>query len=911
VAALFAATPAHAADGDFVWARGMGGTISSDEARSIAVDSAGNVYTTGYFSGTVDFDPGAGTVNLTSAGSNEIFVQKLDASGNLVWARGMGGTSQDDSWSIAVDSAGNVYTTGFFEGTADFDPGAGTVNLTSAGIRDIFVQKLDASGTLVWARRMGGTISSDEARSIAVDSAGNVYTTGFFEGTVDFDPGAGTVNLSSAGNNEIFVQKLDASGNFVWARRMGGTSADVGWGIAVDSAGNVYTTGYFNGTVDFDPGAGTVNLTSAGSFEIFVQKLDASGNLVWARRMGGTSDDFGIGIAVDSADNVYTTGTFVGTADFDPGAGTVNLTSAGIRDIFVQKLDASGTFAWARRMGGTSFDQGWGIAVDPLGNVYTTGYFEGTVDFDPGAGTVNLSSAGNYEIFVQKLDASGNYVWARSMAGTSEDQGFGIAVDSAGNVYTTGYFSGTVDFDPGAGTVNLSSAGSRDIFVSKLSGVPPDTTPPVFSALLAAPSLAKLATAVTLTFTASETLSANPTVTVNGQAATYVSNAGNNYTYTYTIQASDADGAASIAISGTDVALNPSAFATNTAALTVDKIAPTVAIGAPSATLVNPLSTVSFPITVSGADTINLTTGDVSIAYAGSTSGGTVNVLNGTTATPTVEVSNVGATSAGHYTISIAAGVASDLSANLSLAAGPSAQVFVDGTGPIVTIGVATGAPISSTSGELVFAVQILGANTINLTESDVTVGYAGSTSGGVLSVLNGNTAFATVLLSQVSGDGYVTISVDPGVASDTAGNQSAAAGPSELARVDNSAPSYSNLSADPASASAGQDVSLEFFTTEFTTTDPEVTVNGNPAVRTAKGAPIYFYTYTVLPTDPEGPASIVISGIDDAANVGSFSDNSALTILPSEEPLPVVAWPLGVALATAGGLALRRKARR
>jgi hypothetical protein len=469
---------------DYAWAKRMGGT-SIDYGNGIAVDASGNVYTTGYFSGTVDFDPNAGTANLSSAGDSDIFVQKLDASGNLIWAKRMGGTNTDIGNGIAVDASGNVYTTGRFEGTVDFDPNAGIFNLTAAGGADIFVQKLDASGNLLWAKRMGGTIN-DLGNGIAVDASGNVYTTGYFMGTVDFDPNAGTANLTAAGGVDIFVQKLDASGNLLWAKSMGDTGSDVGFGIAVDASGNVYTTGRFEGTVDFDPNAGTANLSSAGSFDIFVQKLDASGNLLWAKSMGGTGEDIGRGIAVDASGNVYTTGQFESTVDFDPNAGTANLTAAGGADIFVQKLDASGNLLWARSMGGTSFEEGRSIAVDASGNVYTTGYFIGTVDFDPNAGTANLSSAGGVDIFVQKLDASGNLLWAKSMGGTGEDISYGIAVDASGNVYTTGYFSDTVDFDPNAGTANLSSAGSFDIFVSKLS-------PPSVSSLGPRLSVGKIA----------------------------------------------------------------------------------------------------------------------------------------------------------------------------------------------------------------------------------------------------------------------------------------------------------------------------------------------------------------------------------------------------------------------------------
>ena len=452
--------------GDLLWAKSMGGT-RDDFSDSIAVDSSGNIYTTGSFEGTADFDPGAGTFNLTGAGGGDIFVSKLDSSGNFVWAKRMGGTDYENGYSIAVDSSGNIYTTGSFEGTADFDSGAGISNLTSAGLPDIFVSKLDSSGNFVWAKNMGGT-DWDFGLGIAVDSSGNIYTTGSFEGTADFDPGPGTSNLTGAGLPDIFVSKLDSSGNFVWAKSIGAASFDTGIGIALDSSGNIYTTGSFEGTADFDPGAGTSNLTSAGSSDMFVSKLDSSGNFVWAKRMGGTSDDYGYGIVLDTSGNIYTTGSFSGTADFDPGAGASNLTSEGLTNIFVSKLDSSGNFVWAKSMGGTDYDDGLGIAVDSSRNVYTTGSFEGTADFDPGAGTSNLTSAGLPDIFVSKLDSSGNFVWAKSMGAASYDYGFGIVLDSSGNVYMSGSFEGTADFDPGPGTSNLTSAGSNDIFVSKL-----------------------------------------------------------------------------------------------------------------------------------------------------------------------------------------------------------------------------------------------------------------------------------------------------------------------------------------------------------------------------------------------------------------------------------------------------------
>ena len=458
-----------------VWARQLGGTVNS-QGNGVAVDAGGNVYTTGTFQGAADFDPGPGTFNLTSVGDRgEVFVSKLDSAGNLVWARQLGGISESLGEGVAVDAGGNVYTTGSFGGTADFDPGPGTFNLTGVGGFDGFVSKLDSAGDFVWARQLGGT-DSDEGLEVAVDSAGNVYTTGRFAGTADFDPGPGTFNLTAVeglGLSDVFVSKLDSAGNFVWARQLGGINTDIGRGVAVDAGGSVYTIGEFQGTADFDPGPGTLNLTSAGQRDVFVSKLDSAGNFVWAKQLGGSNTDRGRAVALDAAGNVHATGLFSRTVDFDPGPGTFNLTAAGSNfssDVFVWKLDSGGNLVWAKQLGGTESDRGHGVALDAGGDVYTTGFFFGTADFDPGPENLDLTSVGGNDVFVSKLDSDGNLVWATRTGGTSNDLGSGVAVDAARNVYTTGQFSGTADFDPGPGTFNLTSfAPFGDVFVTKFS----------------------------------------------------------------------------------------------------------------------------------------------------------------------------------------------------------------------------------------------------------------------------------------------------------------------------------------------------------------------------------------------------------------------------------------------------------
>ncbi len=464
------ASPLYA-NGDLLWAKGMGGA-GYDVGKNIAVDSNHNVYTIGFFSGIVDFDPGAGTFNLTSRGSDDIFISKLDSNGALVWAKSVGGTGYDEGKNIVVDLNGNIYTTGLFSGTVDFDPGPGTFNMTSTGFYggDIFVSKLDSNGDFVWANSMGGVNGGADVYSIVVDSSSNVLITGYFIGTVDFDPDmVGTYNVTSAGVYDIFISKLDSNGDFVWARSMGGTNNDMSRGITVDSNNNIYTTGDFQDTADFDPGVGNFNLISAGGSDIFVSKLDSNGEFVWAKSMGGGAGfDVGRDIAVDLIGNVYTTGDFYGAADFDSGVGTFSLISAGSSDIFVSKLDGNGDFVWAKSMSGMDDGEGSGIALDSSNNIYVTGSFKATVDFDPGAGTFNLTSAGLWDIFVSKLDGNGDFIWAKSIGGTDSDGIYGVAVDSIGDVYTTGYFISTVDFDPGVGTFNLISAGGSDIFIFKL-----------------------------------------------------------------------------------------------------------------------------------------------------------------------------------------------------------------------------------------------------------------------------------------------------------------------------------------------------------------------------------------------------------------------------------------------------------
>ncbi len=464
-AILFSMLGSSAMSQGFGWAGNMGGT-GNDTGNSIVTDDQGNIFTTGSFSGTADLDPGPGVYTLTAAGAGDAYISKVDSAGNLVWARSVGGADNDNGTSVAVDPSGNVYLTGHFWGTADFDPGPETYNLTSAGSYDLYILKLDPSGNFLWAASFGGT-DGDYGNAVTPDPSGGVYITGTFEGTVDFDPGTGVYNLTTFLGNELFLLKLDSSGNFVWAIQSEGTLDIYANSLALDPSGNIHMAGNFQGSVDMDGGPGTLTLTSSGADDIFVSKYDSSGNLIWAKNIGGTAFDYGFSIAVDDSGNTYATGSFRETADFDPGPGMFTLTSFNAsEDIFILKLDASGNFSWAAQMGGNSTDRPSSVAIHASG-VYSTGFFTETSDFDPGTGTVELTSNGSLDIYVLKLGLSGNFVWVRQMGGAQADIGYSIAAGTAG-VFTTGGFKEVVDFDPTAGIFNLTSAGLNDAFVQKL-----------------------------------------------------------------------------------------------------------------------------------------------------------------------------------------------------------------------------------------------------------------------------------------------------------------------------------------------------------------------------------------------------------------------------------------------------------
>ena len=299
-----------------------------------------------------------------------------------------------------------------------------------------------------WARGAGGIIN-DHGWDVAVDADGNAYFTGDFADVAAFGPTA----LTSQGDYDVFVAKLNKDGTWQWATSAGGTDFDWGRGIAVDIEGNTYVTGHFTGNATF----GTTTLTGQGYFNVFVAKLNANGVWLWAVSGGGSDADEGWDIGLDANENPYITGHFLGTVTF----GDTNLTCEGGDDVFVAKLNTAGAWQWATDSGGTSPDRGQGIAVEPDGDSYITGYFEGLVTF----GNSSMSSQGYRDVFVAKLNPEGIWQWARSGGGTGKDQGYSIAVDENTSLSIIGEFDeGTAIF----GNTSLTSRGRTDVFVANL-----------------------------------------------------------------------------------------------------------------------------------------------------------------------------------------------------------------------------------------------------------------------------------------------------------------------------------------------------------------------------------------------------------------------------------------------------------
>jgi hypothetical protein len=431
----------------WLWAVGAGG-INAEQGNGIATDVNGDIIVTGtYYSPSITF----GTTTLTLGGTQDIFVVKFSSSGNVIWANGEGGTASAYSNGIATDASGNIFVTGMFGGTS-ITFGTITLNNTPGGYYDMFIVKYDSAGNVQWAKKAGGA-DWDEAKGVSTDASGNVFVTGQYKSSsVTF----GTTTLTNSGLVDVFTVKYDGSGNVLWAKKGGGGSNDYGYGISTDANGNAFITGSIAGLGSV---FGSDTLHPSGSPSIFTVKYDPSGNVLWAKTP--TGGGAGLGIAADAGGNAAVTGWFGGPITF----GSTTLTNAGGYDMFIVKYDATGNVLWANRAGGTSDDNTLGITCDATGNIIATGGFMSpSITF--GSTTLTNTSSGAIDIFVVKYDSNGNLVWAKGAGGTGTEAGYSVSADAGGDAYITGqYWNAPITF----GSATLTNAGSNDFYIAKLS----------------------------------------------------------------------------------------------------------------------------------------------------------------------------------------------------------------------------------------------------------------------------------------------------------------------------------------------------------------------------------------------------------------------------------------------------------
>jgi hypothetical protein len=448
---------------------------------SIAVDSTGNAYVTG--SAGPNFPTTRGAFQTTCCGA---FVTKFNPAGSaLIFSTYIGGSRVSPSWGIAVDSAGDSYITGYTNST-DFPvtPGAFQTTCDNSNIC-AFVTNLDSTGSaLNYSTYLGGNFS-DAGFSIAVDGGGNAYVTGS-TGSSDFPVTPGAFQTNYGGSGDAFVTKLNPAGSaLVYSTYLGGSGEEDGWGdgggIAVDSAGNAYVTGG-TGSTDFPVTPGAFQTNNGGGDDAFVTKLNPAGSaLVYSTYLGGSGQDVGEAIAVDSAGNAYVTGG-TGSTDFPVTPGAFQTKNAGFGDVFVTKINPAGSaLVYSTYLGGSGNDdqEGGRIAVDDSGNAYVTGgTFSTNFPTTPGAIKRVCRNCGGKkgvggDAFMAKFNAEGSALfYSTYLGGSGADYGYGIAVDSAGNAYVTGDTAST-NFPVTPGAFQTTCCG---VFVTKINPQASTTT---------------------------------------------------------------------------------------------------------------------------------------------------------------------------------------------------------------------------------------------------------------------------------------------------------------------------------------------------------------------------------------------------------------------------------------------------
>lgn len=384
------------------------------------------------------------------------------------WASQIEGTSHDQS--LSVSSIGtDIYSTGSFTSSTDLDPSSGTLSFTSNGDHDVYIQKLDENGNFLWGKTVGGT-GNDFGRMIN-DYGTHIIISGTFQDSVDFNPGTPTHFKTSNGGYDVFVLALDANGDFLWVNTFGGTGNDAFGGQEKDGNDDLVITGGFtyDMTVDVAGTPTTITSASGDKTDVFFMKIDLSGNLSWISSIGGTGINAGRGVAIKANNHMLFSGRYRNIMDANPGTGTFSLSSVGGYSIYLLELDTQGDFVNAFSIDNAADMETYDMELDANENIYLTGFYKGTADFDMKSGMDSRTSNGDQDSYVVKYTPNKDLVWAKTFGSSGLEQSLGVEVSANGDVYTVGRYSDVTDFDPNTGVVNHTAVGpSYDMYFHKL-----------------------------------------------------------------------------------------------------------------------------------------------------------------------------------------------------------------------------------------------------------------------------------------------------------------------------------------------------------------------------------------------------------------------------------------------------------
>lgn len=449
------------------WVISAGGT-GDDGNYDLVSDDSSNLYVTGWFSGSVDLNPGVGVASFSSLGNRDAYISKFNSQGLWQWSSVFGGFDQDEGSVITRDSSGNILVAGRFSGTVDFDPGIGVFSLTSNGDRDVYIVKYTSNGVFLWAESYGGS-GYDDAERIRVDRLGNIVVVGSFSYMADLHPGVGFDYHTSVGSDDIYMIKLDSNGVFLWSKVIGSSASDDCAGLEIDDQNNYWISGYFSNTCNFGSSTFQSLLTSNGGYDIFVAKYNSQGALKYCNNFGSSSNDLSMDVKIRN-DKVYICGYFSLAVDFDSSPNAFFLVSHGNEDFFVALYDTIGNFLWANSGGGSYFDFASCMSILNDGSVFVNGYSSGNMSVQTTHGLVQFTNKGSYDIFVGLLNSQGDIVNFNGIGGGGLDQSRFQTKDNLGNIYLAGLIgSNNVDFSLNNISVSPSFFGQYDAFYSKYS----------------------------------------------------------------------------------------------------------------------------------------------------------------------------------------------------------------------------------------------------------------------------------------------------------------------------------------------------------------------------------------------------------------------------------------------------------